>query len=172
MSQALAILWAQFRALRNVYPRSGEVGMALSLLFTVVWYALCVVGAVAVALVIEVTTDIGTLERFLTPEVLLAMVFVIRKMRMCDDLKDYKVCLVNDRKDLEKQLGETAELTGEKVTYIARSEDLKAKLKGDKSDLNMVMIHKFKAQKTTTDRLNGIPRINQNPITKKMVTGV
>ena len=46
----------------------------------------------------------------------LAMVFVIRKLRMCEDLKDYKVCLVNDRKDLEKQLGETAELTGEKVT--------------------------------------------------------
>lgn len=73
----------------------------------------------------------------------LAMVFLIRKMRMCDDLKDYKVCLVNDRTDLEKQLGETAELTGEKVTYIASSEDLKANLKGDKSNLNMVMIHKF-----------------------------
>ena len=42
----------------------------------------------------------------------LTMVFVIRKLRMCDDLKDYKVCLINDRTDLEKQLGETAELTG------------------------------------------------------------
>lgn len=73
----------------------------------------------------------------------LTMVFVIRKMRMCDDLKDYKVCLVNDRKDLEEQLGRTAELTGEKVTYIASSEDLKAKLKGTASNLNMVMIHKF-----------------------------
>ena len=61
----------------------------------------------------------------------LTMVFVIRKLRMCDDLKDYKVCLVNDRTDLEEQLGETAELTGEKVTYIASSDDLKAKLKGD-----------------------------------------
>ena len=73
----------------------------------------------------------------------LAMVFVIRKLRMCDDLKDYKVCMVNDRKDLEKQLGETAELTGEKVTYIASSADLKKELKGEKSNLNMVMIHKF-----------------------------
>jgi len=62
---------------------------------------------------------------------------------MCDDLKDYKVCLINDRKDLEKQLGETAELTGEKVTYIASSDDLKAKLKGAASNLNMVMVHKF-----------------------------
>ena len=34
----------------------------------------------------------------------LTMVFVIRKLRMCDDLKDYKVCLINDRTDLEKQL--------------------------------------------------------------------
>ena len=73
----------------------------------------------------------------------LTMVFVIRKLRMCDDLKDYKVCLINDRIDLEKQLGETAELTGEKVTYIASSDDLKAKLKGSASNLNMVMIHKF-----------------------------
>jgi len=40
------------------------------------------------------------------------MVFVIRKLRMCDDLKDYKVCLINDRTDLENQLGETAVLTG------------------------------------------------------------
>ena len=73
----------------------------------------------------------------------LTMVFVIRKLRMCDDLKDYKVCLINDRKDLEKQLGETAELTGEKVTYIVSSQDLKAKLRGVASNLNMVMIHKF-----------------------------
>ena len=31
---------------------------------------------------------------------------------MCDDLKDYKVCLINDRKDLEKQLGVTAAIDG------------------------------------------------------------
>ena len=73
----------------------------------------------------------------------LTMVFVIRKLRMCDDLKDYKVCLINDRRDLEKQLGETAVMTNEKVTFINSSDDLKAKLKGDASNLNMVMIHKF-----------------------------
>src|SRR5271157_4932937 len=55
----------------------------------------------------------------------LTMVFVIRKLRMCADLKDYKVCLINDRKDLEQQLGETAELTGEKGTYISSSQDMK-----------------------------------------------
>jgi type I site-specific restriction-modification system R (restriction) subunit len=73
----------------------------------------------------------------------LTMVFVIRKLRMCDDLKDYKVCLVNDRTDLEDQLGDTAALTGEKVTFIASSHDLKQKLATDSSNLNMVMLHKF-----------------------------
>jgi type I restriction enzyme R subunit len=73
----------------------------------------------------------------------LTMVFVIRKLRMCDDLKDYKVCLVNDRVDLEDQLGDTAALTGEKVTYITSSQDLKQKLSTKSSNLNMVMLHKF-----------------------------
>lgn len=73
----------------------------------------------------------------------LTMVFVIRKLRMCDDLKDYKVCLINDRTDLEEQLGDTAALTGEKVTFIESSHDLKRKLATDSSNLNMVMLHKF-----------------------------
>ena len=73
----------------------------------------------------------------------LTMVFVVRKLRMCDDLKDFKVCLINDRKNLEKQLGVTAALTGEKVTFIESSDQLKTKLATDTSNLNMVMVHKF-----------------------------
>jgi type I restriction enzyme R subunit len=73
----------------------------------------------------------------------LTMVFLVRKMRTCDDLKDYKVLMVNDRKDLDKQLGETAALTGETVYRMKRVEDLQ-KLKDDSSTLNMVMIHKFR----------------------------
>lgn len=73
----------------------------------------------------------------------LTMVFVIRKLRSCEDLKDFKVLMVNDRTDLEEQLGSTASLTGEKVQYINSRADLKAKLKSTTSDLNMVMIHKF-----------------------------
>lgn len=73
----------------------------------------------------------------------LTMVFTIRKIRVCDDLKDYKICLINDRTDLEEQLGVTAELTGEKVTYIKSSDELKTKLATDTSNLNMVMVHKF-----------------------------
>ncbi len=73
----------------------------------------------------------------------LTMVFVIRKLRRCEDLKDFKVCLINDRTDLEEQLGNTAALTGESVTFITSSDDLKQKLATDSSNLNMVMLHKF-----------------------------
>lgn len=77
----------------------------------------------------------------------LTMIFAIRKIRSCDDLKDFKICMVNDRKDLEEQLGETAMLTGEKVTIIKSSEELKTKLATSSSNLNMVMIHKFQEHK-------------------------
>lgn len=73
----------------------------------------------------------------------LTMVFAIRKLRMCDDLKDHKVVMVNDRNDLEIQLTATAALTGEKVNVVDSTKDLKKDLSGNESDLNMVMIHKF-----------------------------
>lgn len=73
----------------------------------------------------------------------LTMVFAIRKLRRCDDLKDYKILLVNDRIDLEEQLGKTATLTGETVTTIQSTVSLKQKLPSTASNLNMVMLHKF-----------------------------
>ena len=74
----------------------------------------------------------------------LTMVFLVRKMRSLEALKDYKVLMVNDRKDLDKQLGETAALTGETVYRITSSDEVKSKLNDDSSTLNMVMIHKFR----------------------------
>lgn len=74
----------------------------------------------------------------------LTMVFLVRKLRTEAGLKDYKVLMVNDRTDLEDQLGETAYLTGEKPLFISSAQDLKAKLTGSESNLNMVMIHKFR----------------------------
>lgn len=73
----------------------------------------------------------------------LTMVFVIRKLRMCDDLKDFKICLINDRRSLEQQLTETAKLTGEKPTVISSTEELRQKLSTTSSNLSMVMVHKF-----------------------------
>ncbi len=74
----------------------------------------------------------------------LTMVFLVRKLRRCEDLKDYKVLMIIDRLDLEEQLGNTAALTGETVQYIESSAAVKQKLADDKSNLNIVMVHKFK----------------------------
>ena len=92
----------------------------------------------------------------------LTMVFLVRKMRSTTDLKDYKVLMVNDRKDLDKQLGETAALTGETVTRISSAGDVKSKLCDDSSTLNMVMIHKFREadDSNTPDYLSDV--LNQS----------
>ncbi|MEU6749395.1 type I restriction endonuclease subunit R [Spirillospora sp. NPDC046719] len=50
----------------------------------------------------------------------LTMTFLVRKLRSSDDLKHFKVVLVTDRTQLQKQLSETLELTGEKVE-VAKS---------------------------------------------------
>ncbi|PWK28221.1 type I restriction enzyme R subunit [Arcicella aurantiaca] len=75
----------------------------------------------------------------------LTMVFLVRKLRSQADLKDFKAILTVDRADLEKQLSKDARLTEEfKDKNIVNSrKELKQKLSGDSSDLNMVMIHKF-----------------------------
>ena len=52
--------------------------------------------------------------------------------------------MVNDRTDLEDQLGGTAHLVGETVTKISSAADLKEKLAGSESGLYLVMVHKFR----------------------------
>ena len=76
----------------------------------------------------------------------LSMVFLVRRLRRDPQLKDYKVLMVNDRKDLDKQLGETAALTGETVYRIGSVAEVQAKLADNASTLNMVMIHKFREE--------------------------
>ena len=73
----------------------------------------------------------------------LTMVFLVRKLRSQEDLKDYKIVLINDRTDLENQLSQTAKLTEEKVKVIDKRKKLRSVLGDDSSDLNMVMMHKF-----------------------------
>ena len=45
----------------------------------------------------------------------LSMVFLVRKMRMMPRLNRFKVVVVTDRTDLQDQLGQTAQLSGEAV---------------------------------------------------------
>lgn len=73
----------------------------------------------------------------------LTMVFAIRKLRLTKGLNDFKIVIVNDRTDLEEQLGGTIQLTDEPVTVIESTDDLKKKLEMRSSNLNMVMVHKF-----------------------------
>ena len=76
----------------------------------------------------------------------LIMVFLVRKLRRMQSLKDYNVLMVSDRRDLEEQLTQTAGLTGETVVEISSSREAKSKLSSDASNLNMVMIHKFREE--------------------------
>ena len=77
----------------------------------------------------------------------LTMVFLARMLRASVDLNDYKIILVNDRTDLEEQLGETATLIGGRVNVIESRQDLRRHLASDSSDVNMVMVHKFQEPK-------------------------
>jgi type I restriction enzyme R subunit len=53
----------------------------------------------------------------------LSMVFLVRKMRTLEGLKQFKVVAVTDRTDLERQLRETAALTGETVRPTDRERE-------------------------------------------------
>lgn len=77
----------------------------------------------------------------------LTMVFLARMLRASQDLNDFKIILVNDRNDLETQLGKTATLIGGKVNVIESSKELRDELSSDTSDINMVMVHKFQERK-------------------------
>lgn len=79
----------------------------------------------------------------------LTMVFVARMLRASGDLNDIKILLVNDRADLEEQLGETAKLIGGKVNVIESTQALRRHLATDSSDINMVMVHKFHERQET-----------------------
>jgi type I restriction enzyme R subunit len=73
----------------------------------------------------------------------LTMVFVARMLRASPDLSDFKIVLVNDRQDLEEQLGQTATLIGGRVNVIGSTQALRRHLATDQSDVNLVMVHKF-----------------------------
>ncbi|MGU7816983.1 type I restriction endonuclease subunit R [Burkholderia sp. AW49-1] len=79
----------------------------------------------------------------------LTMVFLARMLRASRDLGDYKIVLVNDRQDLEEQLGDTATLIGGRVNVIESRAGLRQHLSTDSSDISMVMIHKFQEHKQT-----------------------
>ena len=86
----------------------------------------------------------------------LTMVFLIRKMRSHPDLRRFKIVMVTDRRDLQKQLAETARLTGEVLTIIESErrglttvpgyEVLQEVLRRKGKDLVFALIQKYRGE--------------------------
>jgi type I restriction enzyme R subunit len=81
----------------------------------------------------------------------ITMVYLVRKMRTIPELRDFKVVVVTDRTDLEKQLRDTAALTGETIRpddqdnrrRTSATETLKAILREESPDIVFAMIQKY-----------------------------
>jgi type I restriction enzyme R subunit len=86
----------------------------------------------------------------------LTMVFLIRKMRSMAELRRFKVVVVTDRIDLEKQLKDTAALTDEVLTVVkperrgartvSATDVLQDVLKRPGKDLVFAMIQKYRGE--------------------------
>lgn len=76
----------------------------------------------------------------------LTMIFVVRKMQNSTDLNHYKIVLIVDRTDLQKQLKETSKANKHKIEVISSINDVTrtdSKLRSQNSDVVIAMIHKF-----------------------------
>lgn len=76
----------------------------------------------------------------------LTMVFLVRKLRTDPDLRKFKVVVVTDRLDLQKQLSDTAELSGEPVKVAKKTERLKELLAEKGPGLIFATIQKYQEQ--------------------------
>ena len=74
----------------------------------------------------------------------LTMVFLIRKMRTLPELRRFKVVAVTDRTDLQRQLSETAALTGESVDVGKSVAKVKELLARPGPGLVFAMIQKYR----------------------------
>ncbi|MCA3106719.1 MAG: type I restriction endonuclease subunit R [Rhodocyclaceae bacterium] len=72
----------------------------------------------------------------------LTMVFLMRKLRTDALLRRFKVVVVTDRHDLERQLSDTATLTGQNVLRATSADDLKRQLRRKGPDIVFGMIQK------------------------------
>ena len=73
----------------------------------------------------------------------LTMVFLVKKMRSVAELRRFKIVVVTDRKDLERQLSDTAELTGETVARARRVREVKTLLRRKGPGIVFAMIQKM-----------------------------
>ncbi len=88
----------------------------------------------------------------------LTMMFLIRAMYATGKFDDWKIVLVNDRTDLETQLGETASKIGTRVNTADSIADLKELIKSDASNIIMAMVQKFQER----DMASVFPVLNKS----------
>ena len=79
------------------------------------------------------------------------MVFLVRAMRTSPALVRFKVVVVTDRTDLQRQLSATAELTGETVRTAKKVKELKALLSAPGKSLVFAMIQKYRNPQARRD---------------------
>ena len=77
----------------------------------------------------------------------LTMAFLIRAMRSHPELRKFKVVLVTDRTDLERQLGDTAALVGETIKVARNGPEARDLLRQPGPAVVMVMIQKVRDKK-------------------------
>lgn len=82
----------------------------------------------------------------------LSMMFVIRRMYNSADLNDYKIVLIIDRTDLQKQLFKTSRTIKYPVNKAGSIEHLKRLIANDASDVTVAMVHKFGDTSKKTER--------------------
>lgn len=97
----------------------------------------------------------------------LTMVFLMRKLRTDALLRRFKVVVVTDRHDLERQLSDTATLTGQNVLRATSAEDLKRQLRRQGPDIVFGMIQKQRGG--PGDELAGEPGLKAEDLPKAAV---
>lgn len=73
----------------------------------------------------------------------LTMVFLVRKMRTIDKLKDFKIVIVTDRIQLEGQLKESTALAGETVYHAGTKDRLAELMRDSSSNIVFTMVQKY-----------------------------
>lgn len=77
----------------------------------------------------------------------LTMMMAVRKMNRVEGLTGYKIVFITDRKDLQKQLSDTAKAIGYKIKIANNIALSKQYLNNNTPDIVMTMIHKFQDDK-------------------------
>ncbi|MDM7202740.1 MAG: type I restriction endonuclease subunit R [Thermodesulfobacteriaceae bacterium] len=89
----------------------------------------------------------------------LTMMYAVREIYHDQELSNFKIVFITDRKDLEKQLNETAKSVGFTVKLARSIKELQEYLKTNTPDLVMGMIHKYQERELERE----FPVLNTSP---------